>query len=385
MKIIFWENIVSQHKLPYWHYLAESDRVTKLILVVEEVLSEDLKAQGWGLDIKKSPKFELIINPNQEDIKSIIEENTENSYHIFSGIRANPMVYSAFLLSKNYNINRLLLTETVNLIGIRSITRRLASLFIERKYLKYFDIVLGSGSSTKNWYKECGVKSENFYSFMYSVEHPEHENKICNDRNTVKFIFVGQLIQRKGLDILINSLGEITNGKWCLDIYGSGIEEAQYRAQVNRLNLADKINFKGVISNEFLRNRLSEYNTLILPSRFDGWGAVVNEAIASGLKVICSNRCGASILLINNKIGSVFNINKMSELTTLLQENINNFKTYDRDYILNYNSYLEGQNVAEYLLDILEYHFKKKGLRPLAPWNKFIKEQKLQNTLKLTN
>lgn len=41
---------------------------------------------------------------------------------------------------------------------------------------------------------------------------------------------------------------------------------------------------------------LSNQDILILPSIYDGWGAVVNEALQSGLYVISSNQCGAKDL-----------------------------------------------------------------------------------------
>jgi glycosyltransferase involved in cell wall biosynthesis len=44
----------------------------------------------------------------------------------------------------------------------------------------------------------------------------------------------------------------------------------------------------------------------VLPSRFDGWGAVVNEALMVGTPVICSDRCGASDVIENGRNGYVF-------------------------------------------------------------------------------
>lgn len=51
---------------------------------------------------------------------------------------------------------------------------------------------------------------------------------------------------------------------------------------------------------------MHRFDVLVLPSRYDGWGAVINEALQRGLYVICSNRCGAKALVVNDKIGKVF-------------------------------------------------------------------------------
>ena len=45
---------------------------------------------------------------------------------------------------------------------------------------------------------------------------------------------------------------------------------------------------------------------LALPSRWDGWGLVVNEALAVGVPVIASNACGASDLIRQDVNGYVF-------------------------------------------------------------------------------
>ncbi len=53
---------------------------------------------------------------------------------------------------------------------------------------------------------------------------------------------------------------------------------------------------------------MDKCDLLILPSIFDGWGAVVNEALGRGMRVLCSNGCGSSVLLDGEQRGSVFNL-----------------------------------------------------------------------------
>lgn len=378
MKIIYWENIISQHKVPYWNFLAKSDTVSKFILVVEQGLNDELKKQGWQDDFVESSKSELVVNPSQSKILEILEKDKEDSFHIFSGIRAIPMVFSAFKLSLNLPIHRILLTETVNLNGVRGVTRRLYSFMNEKKFLRYYDLVLGSGLSTQKWYLENGLQPEKFYSFLYSTEYPKEKvvQKLAAESAGLQLIFIGQLIERKGLDILLKALSYISTLNWHLDIYGRGIKEDDFINLVKEYNLESKITFKGTVNNSSLIESISKYDLLLLPSRFDGWGAVVNEAIASGIKVICSDRCGASILLVDPAIGSVFDINKTKELAALLQSSINSFGNYDRKVILDFSQYLTGKKVADYLIEILEFHYKKIGELPLPPWEKYLRDRK---------
>ena len=61
------------------------------------------------------------------------------------------------------------------------------------------------------------------------------------------------------------------------------------------------------MSNEQVRQELLKSDVLILPSKFDGWGCVVNEALQCGLRVIVSDACGAhSLIQENHDLGEVF-------------------------------------------------------------------------------
>jgi len=357
--------------MPYWKVLAECHDGVSLTLVTQEALSENLKLQGWQNEMPSNLNFSIIIAPSHSKIEEILNHDLNNSVHIFSGIRAFPMVFEAFKTSLQIpSVNRVLLTETINLNGFRAITRRLASVFIERKYLRHYDLVLGSGASTRQWYLECGLQEEQFYPFMYAVKSPNTLKKIETADDTVRrFVFIGQLIDRKGLDILLIALNKLKNSNWTLDIFGKGEKEEDLEKQSKELNIDDKVFFNGVLKNQDLQEKLGNYHTLILPSRFDGWGAVINEAIASGLYVISSNKCGASILLQDDGIGEIYK--NASHLVKILEKNISDSGFIDRDYILEYSAYLKGEKVADYLLNILDYRYKSSNKKPLPPWERF--------------
>ena len=61
----------------------------------------------------------------------------------------------------------------------------------------------------------------------------------------------------------------------------------------------------------------------ILPSRYDGWGAVINEAISVGLPVISSSETGASYSLVKNN-GFVFKAGDINALSDAMKKYINN-------------------------------------------------------------
>lgn len=64
---------------------------------------------------------------------------------------------------------------------------------------------------------------------------------------------------------------------------------------------------------------MQAYDVLILPSKHDGWGAVVNEALILGLYVICSNHCGASYLLKEEQQGLIFSLEDTDSLNCVIE------------------------------------------------------------------
>ena len=116
-----------------------------------------------------------------------------------------------------------------------------------------------------------------------------------------------------------------------------------------------QVAFHGKVEMKEVAQLMQQHDVLVLPSRYDGWGAVVNEALMSGVYSICSNRCGARLLLKNNQLGSVFvNDNTDSlkhQLKTCVQhlEDIRNSVELRRNWSRN----ISGETVAKYMVDSL--------------------------------
>jgi glycosyltransferase involved in cell wall biosynthesis len=114
-------------------------------------------------------------------------------------------------------------------------------------------------------------------------------NNLSSGVQKSRFIFIGNLIDVKGLDILIKAICELPEIKLELDVYGQGQNNNLYKKMIEECNLSDKIRFKGTIENEQLPNVLQNYTGLILPSRYETFGIVLIEAMASGLFIIASD------------------------------------------------------------------------------------------------
>jgi len=98
--------------------------------------------------------------------------------------------------------------------------------------------------------------------------------------------------------------GDVPREGWQLEIIGGGPELFRLTRQAEALGR--RVRFHDAMPRESLLARLAEVDVVILPSRFDGWGAIVNEALEARVACIASDACGAASLLEHGRSGLVF-------------------------------------------------------------------------------
>lgn len=102
-----------------------------------------------------------------------------------------------------------------------------------------------------------------------------------------ELLYVGSLIQRKGLDLLLPALAE-TSEDIHLTIVGEGQERELLTEQAGKLGITDRIRFLGYVEGEPLRELYHNADVFILPTREDCFGLVILEAMCASLPVISS-------------------------------------------------------------------------------------------------
>lgn len=138
------------------------------------------------------------------------------------------------------------------------------------------------------------------------------------------FIFVGRLIEIKNLPMLITAFDEASkrsiNGKeWGLILLGDGAEHNRLTNHIQHLGIADQVRLLPGRPWFRVPEVLALSDVLVLPSQSEPWGLVVNEAMACGLPVIVSNRCGCAVDIVHDgQNGFVFNPDQPTQLTSRL-------------------------------------------------------------------
>lgn len=126
--------------------------------------------------------------------------------------------------------------------------------------------------------------------------------------DTLNLLCVATLTARKGHDLLFAALAPLAGRRWRLTCAGSGTRSphtaAQLRVQLQRLGLAAQVRLVGEVDAVALDGLYREADLFVLPTRHEGYGMAVAEALAHGLPVI-STAVGAIPQLVGTDAGLV--------------------------------------------------------------------------------
>lgn len=370
VKLMFWQNIISIHQVSM---LNEMSKLHDITLVVDEDLPKWRKDMGWQTPVLENIK--LITSPNHQMIKKLINDSIiKDTIHIFSGINSYPAATYAFNLCVKTDLKIGILSEPRIFKGdFKAILRLLKGKIEMMKYKKRIDFILAIGHLGVEYYTKIGFKKNKIYQFGYFFEQGIRSKRELEFKGEqYKIVYIGQLVKRKGIDVLLKSLENIKMD-FELILVGNGEEKENLLKMSRDLKIDEKVNFVGAKSNDEVLKILSSSDLLVLPSRWDGWGAVINESLSSGVPIVCSDHCGAKILLTESYLGNSFKSESIEELRRVLSIQISNGKLSkkDNERIQNFSEKIKPVIIAKYLTEILEHNnlnTKSKKLKPIEPW-----------------
>jgi glycosyltransferase involved in cell wall biosynthesis len=185
--------------------------------------------------------------------------------------------------------------------------------YIKKKYKNLLfsltDYFFSYGINSNDFLFRHNVHKSKILSFLNSFDSERLKglSKINYKNEDQYFLFVGRISNEKNIDFLLQLAIKFkeANSDILIKIIGSGPELDRLNSEIRILNLSN-ILFVGSVNWENLGEYYSKSLGLILPSFFEPWGMVANEAFFYNTPVICSKFCGcASDLVINNFNGLV--------------------------------------------------------------------------------
>lgn len=142
--------------------------------------------------------------------------------------------------------------------------------------------------------------------------------------------------QQKGQDILIEALSVLKNKRgrknFMMHFIGEGESRNMLEDLVQKYGLNKNVRFLGLRDRQYIYQHLSDYDLFIQPSRYEGFGLTVAEAMAAKIPVLVSNIEGPMEIVQNGKLGFTFQNKSIEDLADKLEYIM--FNIYDENNMI---------------------------------------------------
>jgi glycosyltransferase involved in cell wall biosynthesis len=376
--IIFWQNMPSLHQAPLLNALSVIPG-TRVSGVFEEPLANWRIASGWKA-ASFLPSVTVHQTPDRAARVAIISEAGPDAVHIFSGLHAYPETqWTLGRVTRARERGQLqalvmVMVEQWDPRGPRALIRRQRARRSAMRLRSQIDALLAIGTNAPSQYRWAGFSPSQIIPFGYFPEVVLPCTPPDPLETALTIAFVGQCIPRKGGDILLRALAALERDDWLLHVVGDGPERHVWHRLSTHLGLDHQIVWDGAQPRDSALAIISQAGLLVCPSRYDGWGAVINEALQLGTPVVASSAVGASSLLVHEAATEVFPSGSVAALTDALRERMNT-ATHAQEarhaLIASAASAVSPSAGCEYLRQIIHFHSPQRLPNlpfPRPPW-----------------
>ncbi len=330
MRFVTWQPVLTDHQaFTYEELSRQSGRPVDVY--VSRLQDSVRQSQGWADTQVRSLQRRLL--PTQGTLRHcyrLLQQHRADT-HLFGSPFEQPMLMLVMLMAALLRIDFYLVSEpySPSTTGyfddashwknrlkalLRPLVYRFYGLLIRRRTSGVFAI----SSLAIAQFQRSGIARDKLFPFGYFVPKAIDQAPASSPGQRVaadlRLVFVGSLIQRKGLDLLIAAVQRlrVAGAAVALDVFGPGAAESFAFD-------GEAIRYRGLIAFGHAQPVIAGYHMLVLPSRYDGWGVVVNEALLAGVPVLCSNRVGARTVVQSFGAGAVFDPDDVDSLAAQLQ------------------------------------------------------------------
>ncbi len=159
---------------------------------------------------------------------------------------------------------------------------------LSRKYIfKRADAFIGSSHAAMENQLRYGADEKHCHISMLTVDLDKYyiAGRVGYPD---KLLYVGSLIERKGVDLLFKAFAACDNKSLRLVLVGDGKEKDNLMNLAGQLGISDRVEFRGFLSGQALRECYKNAGAFVLPTREDCFGLVLIEAMCAGLPIIVS-------------------------------------------------------------------------------------------------
>jgi glycosyltransferase involved in cell wall biosynthesis len=200
---------------------------------------------------------------------------------------------------------------------------------IERKYLQSVDGFIFNSQTTKDVVNGVIGKGKPLIiayppTDRFGKAISEEEILARAPQTPLRILFLGNIIERKGLHILLNALLTLDPSSFSLDIVGPTTADPEYTRKMKEFvtvnGLSSIVHFHGALNNDTLIHKLRQAHVLVVPSSYEGFGIVYLEGMCFGLPVIGTTAGAAGEIIEHKKTGYLIQPDDHQALATYLSQ-----------------------------------------------------------------
>ena len=310
LKVLFITNVPAPYRVDFFSLLGQYCELT----VLYELGYSTERSKDW---ISKAEKTYQEINLNAkirlhhgDSFAPSILFQLNNSYDlIIIGAHSSPSEKLAIEYMKLRKIPYLLNIDGVLLLSRKKDKKKT----LKQHFFQGAEAYLVTGANTKNFLTYYGVLPQNIFIYPFtSLFARDIEKRIPtkNEKEEAKkklgikgkkiILTAGRFVEAKGHELLIRMSRDLSSD---ISIYILGDNPTdEYKRLCKQYGVESKIHFPGFKKKEELAEYYKAADVFVLPSRFEPWGLVINEAMSLGLPVIASDVCNAADEMIEDGV-----------------------------------------------------------------------------------
>lgn len=351
-------NAMNHHQYPFCDSMSKAEGVTFHFIATKPIAQERLKIGFKDLNNSR----EYIVRPYESDneYKRAMKIANESDFVIYGSA---PFEYIKDRLKHKkwtfiYSERLFKEKRGGDFLNIKTISACiLRYFFASHKKLR----LLCSSAFSSNDYKFFRFKKNQAYKWGYFppksyLSYDEIEKK----KEQTSIIWIGRFIDWKHPELAIGLAEKLkSNGVgFKMKLIGDGPLLNEMKNKMQAQNLSEYVTFTGAVSTDIARDEMEKSEILISTSDHnEGWGAIINEGMASGCAVVGSHLMGSVPYLIqDNENGCIFESENTEDLykkVKLLLEDNDTCKKLGKNAYQSISNEYNGEKSAERLIELM--------------------------------
>lgn len=323
MKVLFFTNIPSPYRVDFFNELGKNCELT----VLYERRDADDRNENWCNNREENLNYKPIylrgkkIGADTALCVECLKYWRDSSYDIkIIGDYATPTGILSAIFMRIFKIPYGIECDGGYVKdGEKKILKWIKSFLISKS-----QFVFSPGLTTNEYLKHYGVENNKIWFYPFSsLKADDIETSSNMKKEKLKYrkklnfsekkiiLSVGQMIYRKGFDVLIESARFLREDVGIYIVGGKPREE--YLDFIKKYNI-NNVHFLDFMDKEELAEYYAASDIFVLPTREDIWGLVIEEAMSFGLPIITTDKCVAGVDLLREGGGIIIPTDSVEEL-----------------------------------------------------------------------